>query len=150
MEHDPKLWMTRPLVSDLIEFAAHAVLYLPLLYRIMRHSLDTEKRTLSITRTNKYINCYSQVYDISTMNEIHHGMRLHGYIENITSKLIYITLGPAVIGVIPVENIKTEKLPHEVEKTVTDLIYVEVVGVTDEQLVELKWIIEEGPPHLMT
>ncbi|OQS00919.1 hypothetical protein ACHHYP_02166 [Achlya hypogyna] len=93
MTTDPDVWMRRPLAPDLIEYAAHDVVYLGVLYRVMTAALGAHAATCW-ERSATSAGCRDWRYAPSHPL----GTTVRGYLHNVTSKHVYVALSPSVVG----------------------------------------------------
>ncbi|KDO29034.1 hypothetical protein SPRG_06089 [Saprolegnia parasitica CBS 223.65] len=111
MTGDDATWTRRPFLPDLIEYAAMDVAYLSVLYRIMAHALGPHM-PLCDARAAMYLGCR----DWSFASTLNMGDMVPGYIQNITSKCVYVALSPSTVGRLSTSDAVKAPVGDDVQK----------------------------------
>ncbi|EQC33145.1 hypothetical protein SDRG_09132 [Saprolegnia diclina VS20] len=122
MTSDDATWTRRPLSADLLEYAAMDVAYLSVLHRLMTHALGPHMG-LCDARAAAYLGCRDWSFAPTRLV----GASVPGFIHNITSKYVYVTLSPSTVGLLSTTDAVKAPVSDDMQKlAVGDAITVEV------------------------
>ncbi|OQR88383.1 hypothetical protein THRCLA_10358, partial [Thraustotheca clavata] len=105
MTSDDEVWLRRPLSNELLQYAANDVVYLSVLYRIMNHAMGDQIEQWKLRSCANVDSCEWTFDNLNASN-------VRGYIHNITSKQIYFTISPSVVGILSISEPEKGNLPE--------------------------------------